>query len=95
MKEEYVTKYADVYKDLNDWDSQREAVKEAFMRGYETTMQIREGVKEERIEKLYKVIDILEEDFDWGGGENTDGILSNGTPDFEEAKEKIKKIMEE
>jgi len=35
MKEEDAIKYADVYEDLKDWDSQKEAVKEAFMRGYE------------------------------------------------------------
>lgn len=43
--------------------------------------------------KILEVIDGLKEEFEWGGSEDEDGTLLNGSPDWKAAKEKVEKLF--
>jgi hypothetical protein len=50
MKEADLLKYEDELDGLEDWDSQRKAVREAFMRGYEQATRENRPFKEDVFE---------------------------------------------
>jgi len=49
--------------------------------------------KEQILKEIEAVIDTMKSDYDWGGGEDDEGVLHPGNPDFEGAKKKIRKII--
>lgn len=48
-----------------------------------------------KYKEILKVINDLENEYDNGGSEDGYGGLTSGNPDWDKAKEEIKKIMEE
>lgn len=45
------------------------------------------------IREVISIWDAAEDVFDWGGGENEDGVLTNGCPDFECGKQQTIAVL--
>lgn len=53
----------------------------------------KESKKEKILRELLEVIKKLEDSFEWGGAENSEGGLERGEPDFAQARTDIEKII--